>query len=131
MASSAVVPSATAGYGENVEGIDEDDAFSFAIEVPAAEGGGGQKTLKVTLVWTDSAGAQLQSDLDLVVRLEGEGEGQERHGNMGTGAGFDRVNNVEQVKWEGLAAGSRVVVEVRVFRLTGERQGFAWAWKLE
>ena len=130
VASSAVVPSATAGYGENVQGIDEDDNFSFNITVPAADGADGAKTLKVTLVWTDPAGAQLQSDLDLVVRLEGDG-GQERHGNMGTGAGFDRLNNVEQVRWEGLKAGSKLVVQVKVHRLTGEKQGFAWAWKLE
>ena len=54
-------------------------------------------TLKVTLVWTDPPGAKLQNDLDLIVKAS---NGQERHGNMGTGKGFDRVNNVEQVVWK-------------------------------
>lgn len=110
-----------AGYGEH-QGLDEDDVFEFTISIDGDNAG---KTLKVTLVWTDPAGAMLQSDLDLTV-IAGNAE---RHGNMAAGSAFDRVNNVEQVKWEGVPGGE-VQVRVSVFRLTTDKQSFAYAWKL-
>lgn len=85
---------------------------------------GADNTLKITLVWTDPPGAALQNDLDLIVRVGG----QERHGNMGTNPGFDRVNNVEQVSWKGLPAGDAEVV-VRAHRITQFAQPYALAWQ--
>ena len=76
-------------------------ARGHAGSAPMAPGGA---VLKVTLVWSDPPGAQLQNDLDLIVVAS---DGTERHGNMGTGHGFDRVNNVEQVVWTEHAAGRR------------------------
>jgi serine protease AprX len=71
------------------------------------------QTLKVTLVWTDPAGAALQNDLDLVVTTS---DGQEFHGNVAAGAtGFDRSNNVEQVVVPNIAAGTATIT-VRAFR---------------
>jgi len=68
---------------------------SVANEVPTGVGTTGLgATFKITLVWTDPPGALLQNDLDLIVRAA---DGSERHGNMGTSSGFDRVNNVEQI----------------------------------
>ncbi|WP_371572279.1 hypothetical protein [Streptomyces sp. NBC_01314] len=79
----------------------------------------------MTLVWTDPAGAALQNDLDLVVRAGG----QERHGNMGAGPGFDRVNNVEQVHWRDMPAGEAEVV-VSAHRITRFAQPYAVAWRV-
>lgn len=120
VADSALAATDTAGYGEH-DGLDEDETFEVKINVP--ESG---KTLKVSLVWTDPAGAMLQNDLDLTVTAAG---GAEKHGNMGDGNGFDRVNNVEQVKWVGIAQGE-ATVKVSVHRLTSDKQAFAYAWKL-
>src|SRR5205085_1025908 len=36
-------------------------------------------TFKITLVWSDPAGSNLQNDLDLIVKAA---DGSERHGNM-------------------------------------------------
>ena len=110
----------TSGYGEH-EGMDEDDVFEFSINID----GSSRKTLKVTLVWTDPAGAILQNDLDLTV-IAGS---KEKHGNISSGTGSDRVNNVEVVKWEAVPAGE-VKVRVSVHHLTTDRQSFAYAWKL-
>ncbi|WP_030723677.1 hypothetical protein [Streptomyces sp. NRRL F-2580] len=87
-----------AGFTDAKE-LDQGEERAFLITVPE----GAARTLKVTLVWTDPAGAALQNDLDLIVRA---GD-QERHGNMGTGPGFDRVNNVEQVHWRHPRRGGR------------------------
>jgi serine protease AprX len=95
---------------------------TFEIEVPDGQ----QATLKITLVWTDFPGAALQNDLDLIVRTAG---GEERHGNVGTGGGFDRVNTVEQIVWEGIPAGTATVA-VRAFRITHGPQNYAYAWIL-
>ena len=50
---------------------------------PAALG----SSLKITLVWSDPPGPQLQNDLDLIVIAS---DGTERHGNCGTSKDFDR-----------------------------------------
>jgi len=54
---------------------------------------------------------------------------RERHGNSGTSTRFDRVNNVEQVSWAGIPAGT-VRVVVRAFRITRFPQPYAVAWHL-
>lgn len=70
--------------------------------------------LKVTLVWTDPPGPNLQNDLDLIVRTAA---GEERHGNQPPGSpGFDRANNVEQVFWNDVPAGE-VEIIVRAERI--------------
>jgi hypothetical protein len=94
----------------------------FTVDVPAD---GRQHGLKATLVWTDPPGAALQNDLDLIVRAGG----QERHGNAGTSARFDRVNNVEQVTWTGIPTGT-IRVLVRSFRITLFPQPYAVAWQI-
>ena len=87
---------------------DEESTFDFQCVTPGLP-------LKVTLVWTDPPGEQLQNDLDLIVR---SADGTERHGNIPAGSvTFDRVNNVEQVLWEGFPAGLFTVV-VHATRLT-------------
>jgi subtilisin family serine protease len=93
------------------------------VQVPAT---GSFRTLKVTLVWTDPPGAALQNDLDLVVRAV---NGQERHGNMGTSTGFDRTNNVEQVRWENVSPGDIDII-VRAHRITRFPQPYACVWRI-
>jgi len=46
---------------------------------------------------------------------------------MGTDPGFDRVNNVEQVRWKDLPADHAEVV-VRAHRITQFAQPYALAW---
>ncbi|KAK3702296.1 hypothetical protein LTR37_015007 [Vermiconidia calcicola] len=92
----------------------------------------GFSDFKVTLVWSDPAGEVLQNDLDLIVIGS---DGSQRHGNMGTSGGFDRVNNVEQVVWPHLPPGD-VTVVVTAYRITdGDDQNdgpqpyaLAWRW---
>ncbi len=83
-------------------------------------------TLKVTLVWTDPPGAKLQNDLDLIVKAS---NGQVRNGNMGTSKKFDRVNNVEQVVWDNIPAGT-VTITVHAFHITQFAQPWAYAWRI-
>ncbi|MFB6805288.1 S8 family serine peptidase [Streptomyces sp. NPDC056387] len=109
-----------AGFTDAKE-LDQGEERSFRITIPE----GAARTLKVTLVWTDPPGKALQNDLDLIVRADG----QERHGNMGTDPGFDRVNNVEQVNWQNLPAGEAEVV-VTAFRITQFAQPYAVAWRI-
>ncbi len=101
---------------------DDDDDDDDAQPVPAAVGA----TLKVTLVWSDPPGAQLQNDLDLIVVAS---DGTERHGNMGTGSGFDRTNNVEQVIWPNMPPGDAKIV-FRAFRITQFAQPYAYVWRI-
>jgi subtilisin family serine protease len=138
----------SAGFrGENptpdTGALDTFDEFSFAI--PIMEGG---KTLKVTLVWTDPKGEELQNDLDLIVVAPGGKV--ERHGNQlakefpaktkkqrddaaknkRTDREYDRKNNVEQVVWEGIPEGDATVI-VRGHNVTSvEGQTFALAWRI-
>jgi serine protease AprX len=126
LAGSVIIPGTDpdAGLGEG-EPLNQGDEASFVIEIPerspAAVG-----TLKVTLVWSDPPGAALQNDLDLIVRAA---DGQERHGNMGTSANFDRQNNVEKVVWFGVPPGEAEIV-VRAFRITNFPQPYAYAWRI-
>jgi hypothetical protein len=83
-------------------------------------------SLKVTLVWTDPAGEALQNDLDLIVRAGG----LERHGNVDPSSqAFDRINNVEQVVWDGVPPGPAEIV-VRAFRVTRFPQPYALVLRL-
>ncbi|KKZ67328.1 hypothetical protein EMCG_06977 [[Emmonsia] crescens] len=92
--------------------------------ISAAEG----SVLKVTLVWSDPPGAELQNDLDLLVRTS---DGKERHGNMGEKTGFDRSNNVEQVTWTNIAEGD-VQIIISAFRITRDDspQPYAVVWSI-
>src|SRR5262249_61450846 len=85
-----------------------------------------RRTLKITLVWRDARGGNLQNDLDFIVKAS---NGEERHGNRGTASGFDRVNNVEQVLWENIPPGD-VKITVRAFRITQFPQPYALAWRV-
>ncbi|WP_274564653.1 S8 family serine peptidase [Streptomyces spiramyceticus] len=109
-----------AGFADEEE-LEQGEERTFRISVPEQAG----HTLKITLVWTDPPGPALQNDLDLIVRAGA----QERHGNMGTEPGFDRVNNVEQVRWKNIPAGDAEVV-VRAHRITQFAQPYAVAWRL-
>jgi len=137
LAGSVIIPGppgsgADAGFGEGgplKQG--GEDTFTVVIpKSPAHEHGAAPAalgaTFKMTLVWTDPAGAALQNDLDLVVRAA---NGDERHGNMGTGKGFDRRNNVEQVHWLNMPPGPAAIT-VRAFRITKFAAPYAWVWRL-
>jgi serine protease AprX len=90
-------------------------------------GGPTAATFKITVVWTDPPGEELQNDLDLIVIAK---DGSERHGNMGTSKGFDRLNNVEQVLWKAMPAGPATIT-VRAARITRFPQSFFYAWRLD
>jgi serine protease AprX len=96
--------------------LDTGDEDGFTVAVAA-----NTSLLKVTLVWTDPPGETLQNDLDLIVRAA---DGQERHGNARTSSGFDRLNNVEQIVWSDVPAGS-AEISVRAHRIAQFPQAFA------
>jgi hypothetical protein len=107
---------------EKVDLQDEQDALDTGnekgtkIAIPQ-----GATSLKVTVVWTDAPGETLQNDLDLIVRAGG----RERHGNMSTtSTQFDRVNNVEQVIWNNVPAGSAEII-VHAHRIAQSPQSYA------
>lgn len=84
------------------------------------------RRLKVTLVWTDppELNGMLQNDLDLIVIAP---DGSERHGNMGTSPGFDNLNNVEQVFWEGIPPGDfQIVIRPTAIRVGSQPAAYAW-----
>ena len=133
-------PDPDAGFGEGGP-LSQGGEDSFGVDIPGQSPGKHQKngvspdgvhplglgaTFKITLVWTDPPGDQLQNDLDLVVVAA---DGTERHGNMGAGKGFDRVNNVEQVLWTGMPAGPAQIL-VRAFRITAFPQPYAYVWRI-
>ena len=106
---------------EHVENLEHASANPGSPVASTALG----SSLKITLVWSDPAGPQLQNDLDLIVIAS---DGTERHGNCGTGKNFDRTNNVEQVVWDNMPAGDAKIV-VRAFRITQFPQAYAYAWR--
>lgn len=131
-----------AGFGEGGP-LDQGKTETFTVNIPSktpglqtqgigsqpidsSATGSGETQFKITLVWTDPEGPLLQNDLDLIVRAA---DGRERHGNMGTQKGFDRVNNVEQVTWTNVPPGPLTVV-IRAFRITRFSQPFAYAWRI-
>lgn len=107
-------------YDESQELLTDDEEH-YAINVQNGV------TLKVTLVWTDYPGASLVNDLDLIVRANGE----ERHGNAApVSTDFDRINNVEQIVWCGLDAGT-VDIIVRAYRVPLYSQSFALVLRVD
>jgi hypothetical protein len=128
-----------AGFGEGGP-LDQGDEDTITVNIPQRmpgdndddEGARGATsvassvTLTVTLVWSDPPGAALQNDLDLIVRTV---NGEERHGNVGTSASFDRRNNVEKVEWTGVPPG-RTDIAIRAFRITNYPQPYAYAWRI-
>jgi len=141
LAGSVIIPGSdpNAGFGEGGP-LHEGDEDAITVEIPersadAMQRGAGSPTaapagagvrFKITLVWSDPPGAALQNDLDLIVRAA---NGDERHGNMGTSAGFDRQNNVEQILWTNMPPGSAEIV-TRAFRITSFPQPYAYAWRI-
>jgi subtilisin family serine protease len=130
-----------AGFGESDPGnpLDQDEEVTVGeIVIPTAESDGSppSHTFKITLVWSDPSGAMLQNDLDLIVV---DSSGSERHGNIPApigrqttpAVGFDRINNVEQLLWEGLKCGEKLTVKVRAYRITKVAPAFAWAWRID
>ncbi|OJD21947.1 hypothetical protein ACJ73_06714 [Blastomyces percursus] len=134
---------AMGGYMEQTLDDDEEkDPFEFKITVPTidqlakltrskSETG---PTLKVTLVYSDPPGRDLQNDLNLIV-ISGA---RERHGNQrakefNVGSleedGFDHQNNVEQVVWNGISPG-QATIKVRGTRVTTDDQPFACVWQV-
>jgi serine protease AprX len=133
-------PNPDGGLGEGGP-LKQGEEETFTVDIPAQSPGnkdvagagamgvgtmGLGATYKITLVWSDPPGAQLQNDLDLIVAAA---DGSERHGNMGTGAGFDRANNVEQVVWTNMPAGPAKVT-IRAFHITNLPQPYAYAWRI-
>jgi hypothetical protein len=133
-------PNPNAGFG-NGGPLKQGQSDTITVNIPAQGPGGRPKpgdgdnhhgtmalgaTFKITLAWSDPAGERLQNDLDLIVVAA---DGTERHGNMGTGNGFDRVNNVEQVVWTNMPAGPAKVT-VRAFHITRFAQPYAYAWRI-
>lgn len=137
LAGSVVLPglSPDAGFGEGGP-LEQGQEDSFTIDIPGTkhEEGTTQNpelnalgaTLKITLVWSDPPGPMLQNDLDLIVRAA---DGSERHGNSSNTAGFDRVNNVEQVLWTSMPPGNATIL-IRAFRITQFAQPYAYVWRL-
>lgn len=134
LAGSIILPGAdpNAGLGEDGP-LKRGEEHEFTVEIPERSPGGvhgvqaaGGATFKVTLVWSDPPGAALQNDLDLIVIAA---DGTERHGNVGAGTGFDRLNNVEQVWWRQMPPGPARVI-VRAFRITRFPQPYAYAWRV-
>lgn len=132
LARSIVVPGEhhDAGFGEGGP-LRQGEHDEFVLDVGDNNDGqrdraGRNATPKITLVWADPPGRNLQNDLDLVVIAA---DGTERHGGMGTGDGFDRANNVEQVVWEGISPGPAHVVVI-AHRITQFPQPYAYAWRM-
>src|SRR4051794_4120056 len=126
LAGSVIIPGddPNAGFREG-SSLKQGEQETTEIDIPG-ERGVAATTLKITLVWSDPPGAALQNDLDLSVIAS---DGSERHGNMGTSDKFDRVNNVEQVLWEGIPAGKAQFV-VAAHRITLATQPYALAWRI-
>lgn len=137
LANSVIIPgpNPNGGFGEGGP-LKQGEKSSGTIRIPRAVGRRDVSddtgpaalgpTLKFTLVWTDPPGAQLQNDLDLIITAA---NGQERHGNMGTGSGFDRQNNVEQIVWENVPPGD-LTFTIVAFHITRFPQPYAFAWRI-
>jgi serine protease AprX len=139
LAGSVIMPGdANGGFGEGGP-LKQGQRSGGTIRIPPSVGpaavadasgntvpAGIRRTLKFTLAWTDPPGAQLQNDLDLIIKAT---NGQERHGNMGTGAEFDRLNNVEQIVWENVPSGD-LTFEIAAFHITRFPQPYAFAWRI-
>ena len=129
-------PNPDGGFGGGGP-LKQGDSDTIVVHIPSQPPGRGNQalaagimglgaTFKITLVWSDPPGADLQNDLDLIVRAA---DGSERHGNMGTSGGFDSVNNVEQVFWSNMPAGDAKVI-IRATRITRFAQPYSYAWRI-
>ncbi len=135
LAGSIILPGSNpdGGFGEG-DPLKQGEDGTITIKVPTRKDAANENvgplgiglTLKVTLVWTDPPGPNLQNDLDLIVKAS---DGQERHGNVGTSKGFDRANNVEQVVWDNIPPGD-VKITIHAFRITQFPQPWAYAWRI-
>ncbi|KAK0727777.1 peptidase S8 and S53 [Lasiosphaeria miniovina] len=139
LAGSVIIPSpgvADGGFGEGGP-LKEGDKDVIDIEIPPrppqdkntfGPSPPSAATFKMTLVWSDppELNGMLQNDLDLIVVAA---DGSERHGNMGTAAGFDTVNNVEQVLWAKIPTGHTQLV-IRATHITKFPQLYAYAWRI-
>jgi hypothetical protein len=139
LAGSVIIPGPNpdAGFGQGGP-LHQGQQNTYNVNIPetgpprpgglsdAVDAGGVDPTFKVTIVWSDPPGFSLQNDLDLIVVAH---DGTERHGNMGSGAGFDRLNNVEQALWENIPPGPARFI-VRAFRITQFAQPYAWVWRI-
>lgn len=90
-------------------------------------------TFKVTMAYADRPGPSLVDDLNLVA-VSGDGT-KERHGNqgdqefpVGSETIFDHRNNVEQIVWPRVPAGS-VEVLVKPHRRRSAMIPFGYAWR--
>lgn len=120
----------TAGYGAGPvladNGVDQPE-WEETIVVPNEVWNEGKKlTLKVTVTWADVPSPALVNDLDLSVS---DGESV-KLGNGGPRP--DRINNVEQVTWEGVEPGKKYVVKVKAFSIPKDQfpQDFSFAWRI-
>jgi hypothetical protein len=124
-------PNPNAGFGEGGP-LKQGEQATIEIEIPkkpphdANNPSAPGVTFKFTLVWTDPPGAALQNDLDLIVIAA---NAKERHGNMGTSLKFDRLNNVEQVRWTNMPAG-KAKITIGAFRITQFPQPYSYAWRI-
>ncbi|KAK7178176.1 hypothetical protein PSPO01_15779 [Paraphaeosphaeria sporulosa] len=97
---------------------------SLRVTPPSRKG----VTLKVTMVYTDRGGAQLQNHLNLQVIAS---DGSFRNGNRGSSRLTDRNNNVEQVICKGITPGkAKINVTCVQLSLKDDTQGYALVWRL-
>ncbi|KAF7861497.1 hypothetical protein EAF04_008060 [Stromatinia cepivora] len=137
-----VVNGKMGGYREATLNDSDDNAHEFLISVPNSRDNSDSAnpdtvvgvTLKVTLVYSDAPGAELQNNLNLIV----SSGSVEKHGNQGAKQypkgpkakdDFDNLNNVEQVVWEGITSG-QVTIKVVASGLTTDKQSFACVWQI-
>ncbi|KAI9893411.1 MAG: hypothetical protein M1814_006708 [Vezdaea aestivalis] len=96
---------------------------SPAITIPST----GKSKLVATLAYPDEQGSLLQNDVNLIVQAGAV----ERHGNVGTDAGFDQTNNVERVIWDNIPSGAvKVIVQASAFTKPQSEQPFSVVWKV-
>ncbi|KAH7345793.1 peptidase S8 and S53 [Pyrenochaeta sp. MPI-SDFR-AT-0127] len=119
------------GCFQSTKSLDDEDEFGFDIPIPEkprsyqSPMGATSYSLKITLVWSDPPGSMLQNDLDLIVKAGNT----EFHGNLGSKSGFDRLNNVEQIVWDGIPHSVAKVI-IKAHRITREPQHFSYAWRI-
>ena len=134
LGNSVIIPGKTlnAGFGQKGP-LSQSLEDTINIEVPSESpdpttAAGAKPRLKVTLVYSDRPGDRIQNDLNLIVMAS---DGKERHGNMGTSAEFDRVNNVEQVNWANIPSGQTKII-IRAFHIPRAEfpQPYAYVWRV-
>ena len=139
LANSVMIPGPNANGGFGGGGpLNEDESEGFEIDIPGEPRSqnspdgvhpmGLTPTLKITVVWSDRPGNALQNDLDLIVIAS---DGEERQGNSETSSGYDRVNNVEQVKWANIPPGRvKWIVRAHKIPMPAYPQPYYYVWRL-